>query len=130
MSLKEQATLNDIWWMTLSEPTSLFGLVFDNGWKIYLREIKVEGNLLGTQYAKGLSLSGKIWLTKEGIVIKAHIAYDIEVNGEPIDKGMIVHFGAENDSQKEYIRVEHPKQAFDSYRIELNYKAENTIIKR
>ena len=130
MNLKEQATLNDIWWMTLSEPTSLFGLVFDYGWKIYLREIKVEGHLLGTQYVKGLPLSEKIWLTKEGIVIKAHIAYDIVVNGQPVDKGTIIYSGAENDSQKEYIRVEHPEQAFDPYQIELRNKIENTIIKR
>lgn len=130
MNLKEQAVYYDIWWIILSEPTKLFGMMFSDGWNLYLDEVRIKGYLLGTQYVKGIPVSEHIWITKDGAVIKAHAAYDIEVNGQSIDKGMVIYFGAENDSQKEYLRVEHPRQAFDSYRIELNYKAENTVIKR
>lgn len=106
---KEQATIEDIWWIRLPESTEFFGFVFDKDWSVYLREETIKGHLLDVQYIAELPVCGEIVLSKEGKPIQAHIAEDTKLNGQTIAKNSIIYFEVDEESQKKYIRIVHPE---------------------
>lgn len=116
---KEQATIEDIWWISLPESTELFGFIFDKDWSVYLMEETIKGHLLGTQYIEELPVCGEIILSKKGKPIQAHIAQDTELNGQTIAKNSIIYFVVEDEFQKEYLRIEHPENKTSTFKIEL-----------
>lgn len=121
----KQATIEDIWWINLLEPTQLFGVVWDQDFSVFLSAEEIWGYLSDTQIIQELPLSGIIKLTYEGKVKEATIAQDFEYKGYSIPKMSKIYFETEEEANKKYLRIVPLEETEEPFRIVLENEIEN-----